>query len=231
MIWHLPNLLFWDIRCLSSNITLRSAPTSSYNVSCQRTAQHRDVGVLQMLSRSVVLGADLCCMSERALFLVQAGTRVWCSTNGLMLGLKQTEWKCSAPILIEVGNLRVAAWCSFPWLDFQITDTGSLDPSQMCPNRWTHAHTHSEHDLITSFALFCSHSVSAPTSPELISTSADGEVEGGRVVVGRFWRDVCGGCDWNFQGTVSSFLTCSICKTFPTLLPDTDDSPKHSYDW
>lgn len=44
------------------------------------------------------------------------------------------------------------------------------------------------------------------------------------------WRDsrwgwfFYGGCDWNLWGMVSSLLTGSICKAFPTLMPDTDDA-------
>lgn len=38
------------------------------------------------------------------------------------------------------------------------------------------------------------------------------------------WVFFYGGCDWNLWGMVSSLLTGSICKAFPTLMPDTDDA-------
>lgn len=96
------------------------------------------------------------------------------------------------------------------------------------PNPNTHTHRAWLDHLICTILPLLSLSLSLSLPPPLMSSLApllmarwkDGGSQGGAGLGG----------DWNLRGMVSSLLTGSICKTFPTLLPDTDDSPEHHHD-
>lgn len=224
-----------------------STPRSSLAFTHTWLPHNRDVGVCQVVSRSDCCVWRGCTLSAwKASFLLQAGTRHICVVEPCLcrnipilevIGITRASWKRLSPVLF-----RLWGWAFFSRLCLTTGRLHTLLMSQhgtrvtvsldhgiqhaafphSCvmdsPNPNTHSMTWSPH----LHYLALSPLSNSPTSPGLISTS-DGRMEG--VGVGRVWEG-----DWNLRGMVSSLLTGSICKTFPTLLPDTDDSPKHHQD-
>ncbi len=226
------------------------------HIDYQLAAHNRDVGVCQVVSRSDCCVWRGCALGAwKASFLLLAGTRRMCAVepcpcrNILILELIGITWAphgtALSPIPVRLSGRDVSPGffshyrtsyythtschnLALPSLRHWITESTvqhSLTHVWWMVKTKTHTHTHSMtwsphlHCLALSLP-----TANPPTSPGLISTSdgRDGRMEGVGV------ERVLGG-DWNLRGIVSSLLTGSICKTFPTLLPDTDDSPKHHH--
>lgn len=197
-------------------------PSSLVHFSHSQHAEHQwDVTACQMVTRSE------CSVWQgspphvwKASFLLVAGTRHACRAASVQKhphirgNWKNPEacgnnWLCSRSVgRARASGLTPLTLCCQHWITNSNVprSLGILDdPNTHCVTWSPHLHHLSPSAILPPFL-----------------SSLGPLMEG--------WRDsrwgwfFYGGCDWNLWGMVSSLLTGSIFKAFPTLMPDTDDA-------